>query len=164
MEHAKTLDQLDALQDELESILRGAVIGLRDGTISSDGLETLRLGYEFVRDEIGMRRDHLKRRRRTKPRPGNCPGHRERRRFSRRQGGGRQGRAQRLAAAGRRGRAGGQPRADFRDLALQRCLTRVGQGRGAGFRDRAGRIGKASTPSKVGFTSRSTIACQSAMP
>ena len=61
MEHAKTLDQLDALQDELESILRGAVIGLRDGTISSDGLDTFKLGYEFVRDEIGMRRDHLKR-------------------------------------------------------------------------------------------------------
>jgi TRAP-type uncharacterized transport system substrate-binding protein len=61
MEHAKTLDQLDALQDELESILRGAVIGLRDGPISSDGLDTFKLGYEFVRDEIGMRRDHLKR-------------------------------------------------------------------------------------------------------
>ena len=37
------------------------VIGLRDGTISSDGLDTFKLGYEFVRDEIGMRRDHLKR-------------------------------------------------------------------------------------------------------
>ena len=61
MEHAKTLDQLDDLQDELEAILRGAVIGLRDGTISSDGLDTFKLGYEFVRDEIGMRRDHLKR-------------------------------------------------------------------------------------------------------
>ena len=49
------------LQDELEAILRGVVIGLRDGTISSDGLDTFKLGYEFVRDEIGMRRDHLKR-------------------------------------------------------------------------------------------------------
>jgi hypothetical protein len=37
------------------------VIGLRDGSISTDGLETFKLGYEFVRDEIGMRRDHLKR-------------------------------------------------------------------------------------------------------
>ncbi|SDN94625.1 TAXI family TRAP transporter solute-binding subunit [Afipia sp. GAS231] len=61
MEYAKTLDGLDELQDELEAILRGAVIGLRDGTISSDGLETFKLGYEFVRDEIGMRREHLKR-------------------------------------------------------------------------------------------------------
>jgi TRAP-type uncharacterized transport system substrate-binding protein len=59
--HATSLDVLDALQDELETILRGAVIGLRDGTISSDGLETFKLGYEFVRDEIGMRRDSLKR-------------------------------------------------------------------------------------------------------
>src|SRR6195952_344383 len=61
MEYAKCLDQLDELQDELEAILPGAVIGLRDGTISSDGLETFKLGYEFVRDEIGMRREHLKR-------------------------------------------------------------------------------------------------------
>ena len=37
------------------------VIGLRDGTISSHGLDTFKLGYEFVRDEIGLRRDHLKR-------------------------------------------------------------------------------------------------------
>jgi TRAP-type uncharacterized transport system substrate-binding protein len=61
IEHAASLDALEALQDELEHILRGAVIGLRDGTISSDGLDTFKLGYEFVRDEIGMRRDHLKR-------------------------------------------------------------------------------------------------------
>lgn len=61
IEHAHSLDALEELQDELEAILRGAVMGLRDGTISTDGLETFKLGYEFVRDEIGMRRDHLKR-------------------------------------------------------------------------------------------------------
>jgi TRAP-type uncharacterized transport system substrate-binding protein len=61
IEHAHSLDELEVLEDELEAILRGAVIGLRDGTISSDGLETFKLGYEFVRDEIGMRREHLKR-------------------------------------------------------------------------------------------------------
>jgi TRAP-type uncharacterized transport system substrate-binding protein len=61
IEHANSLDAIDALQDELETILRGAVIGLRDGSISTDGLDTFKLGYEFVRDEIGMRRDHLKR-------------------------------------------------------------------------------------------------------
>jgi len=61
IEHANSMDSLEALQDELEGILRGAVIGLRDGTISADGLDTFKLGYEFVRDEIGMRRDHLKR-------------------------------------------------------------------------------------------------------
>jgi TRAP-type uncharacterized transport system substrate-binding protein len=61
IEHAHTLDQLECLQDELEGILRGAVIGLRDGTISTDGLDTFKLGYEFVRDEIGMRRGYLKR-------------------------------------------------------------------------------------------------------
>jgi TRAP-type uncharacterized transport system substrate-binding protein len=58
---AGSMDVLDTLQDELEAILRGAVVGLRDGTISSDGLDTFRLGYEFVRDEIGMRRESLKR-------------------------------------------------------------------------------------------------------
>lgn len=61
MADAKSLDALDELQDELEAILRRVVIGLRDGAISSDGLDTFKLGYEFVRDEIGMRRDHLKR-------------------------------------------------------------------------------------------------------
>lgn len=54
-------DDLDVLQDELEKILRGVVIGLRDGTISSDGLETFKLGYQFVRDEISMRREALQR-------------------------------------------------------------------------------------------------------
>jgi hypothetical protein len=57
MEHANSLDALD----ELQGILRGAVVGLRDGTISSDGLDTFKLGYEFVRDEIGLRREHIKR-------------------------------------------------------------------------------------------------------
>ena len=61
MEQATSMDALDALQDELETILRGAVVGLRDGTISSDGLDTFKLGYEFVRDELAMRRDSLKR-------------------------------------------------------------------------------------------------------
>jgi TRAP-type uncharacterized transport system substrate-binding protein len=61
IEHANSLDSLEALQDELEIILRGAVIGLRDGTISTDGLDTFKLGYEFVRDDIGMRREYLKR-------------------------------------------------------------------------------------------------------
>ncbi|WP_363318180.1 TAXI family TRAP transporter solute-binding subunit [Bradyrhizobium sp.] len=61
MEHATSMEALDALQDELETVLRGAVIGLRDGTISTDGLDTFKLGYEFVRDELGMRRESLKR-------------------------------------------------------------------------------------------------------
>ncbi len=62
IEYAISLDALEKLQEELESILRGAVVGLRDGTISSDGLDTFKLGYEFVRDEINMRREYLKRR------------------------------------------------------------------------------------------------------
>jgi hypothetical protein len=61
IEQANSLDALEALQDELEDILRGAVVGLRDGSISTDGLDTFKLGYQFVRDEIAMRRAHLKR-------------------------------------------------------------------------------------------------------
>jgi TRAP-type uncharacterized transport system substrate-binding protein len=61
IEHAHSLDELDELQDQLEAILRGVIIGLRDGSISGDGLETFKLGYEFVRDDIAMRRDHLRR-------------------------------------------------------------------------------------------------------
>jgi TRAP-type uncharacterized transport system substrate-binding protein len=59
--NATTMEAVDKLQDELETILRSVVIGLRDGTISSDGLDTFKLGYELVRDEIGMRRESLKR-------------------------------------------------------------------------------------------------------
>ncbi|MFO1111925.1 MAG: TAXI family TRAP transporter solute-binding subunit [Bradyrhizobium sp.] len=67
IQDATTLDQLESLQDELETILRGVVIGLRDGTISSDGLDTFKLGYQFVRDEIGMRREALLRRAQDAP-------------------------------------------------------------------------------------------------
>jgi TRAP-type uncharacterized transport system substrate-binding protein len=61
IEHAHSMDQLEEVQDELEKILRGVVVGLRDGTISSDGLETFKLGYEFVRGELEIRREYLKR-------------------------------------------------------------------------------------------------------
>ena len=60
-ERIEQATSLDALQEELEVTLRNVVIGLRDGTITSDGLDTFKLGYEFVRDEIGMRRESLKR-------------------------------------------------------------------------------------------------------
>ena len=59
VENAHCIDDIEQLQEELEKILRGAVIGLRDGTISCDGLETFKLGYELVRDEIAIRREHL---------------------------------------------------------------------------------------------------------
>ena len=61
VQDATTVDELDCLQDEVEKILRGVIIGLRDGTISGDGLDTFKLGYELVRDEISMRRESLQR-------------------------------------------------------------------------------------------------------
>ena len=73
---ATCTDDLDRMQDELEKILRGVVIGLRDGTISSDGLETFKLGYQFVRDEIAMRREALLRHPQdTAPAPAPAPAH-----------------------------------------------------------------------------------------
>lgn len=76
IQDATTLDELESLQDELEKILRGVVIGLRDGTISSDGLDTFKLGYQFVRDEIGMRREALQRHAHdTAPPAAPAPGH-----------------------------------------------------------------------------------------
>lgn len=55
-------EMLDAIQEELEGILKKVVTGLRDGTISGDGIETFRLGYEFVRDTLELRRSRLMRR------------------------------------------------------------------------------------------------------
>ena len=37
VEYAESLDALDEIQDELETVLRNVVIGLRDGTISATG-------------------------------------------------------------------------------------------------------------------------------
>ena len=37
IEHAGSMDALDALQDEFEAALRGAVMGARDGTVSRTG-------------------------------------------------------------------------------------------------------------------------------
>jgi TRAP-type uncharacterized transport system substrate-binding protein len=61
IEHAHSLDELEEVQEELERVLRGVIVGLRDGTISNDGLETFKLGYEFVRGELEIRREYLKR-------------------------------------------------------------------------------------------------------
>ena len=61
IEHVDTMDKLEMLQEELEKILRGVIVGLRDGTISGDGLETFKLGFEFVRGELEIRREYLKR-------------------------------------------------------------------------------------------------------
>lgn len=58
---AKTHAELEAAQDQLEAILRRVLNGLRDGTVSADGLETFRLGYEFVRDSLELHRQRLTR-------------------------------------------------------------------------------------------------------
>jgi TRAP-type uncharacterized transport system substrate-binding protein len=62
IEDAKTLDALDELQEQFEAILKQVVAGLRDGSVSADGLDTFRLGYEFVRDTLQLRREALTRR------------------------------------------------------------------------------------------------------
>jgi TRAP-type uncharacterized transport system substrate-binding protein len=62
IEDTKTIEALDELQEQFEAILKQVVAGLRDGTVSADGLDTFRLGYEFVRDTLQLRREALTRR------------------------------------------------------------------------------------------------------
>ena len=61
IEDARTVEALDDLQERFEAILKQVVAGLRDGTVSADGLDTFRLGYEFVRDTLQLRREALMR-------------------------------------------------------------------------------------------------------
>jgi TRAP-type uncharacterized transport system substrate-binding protein len=62
VEDTKTIEALDQLQEQFEAILKQVVAGLRDGSVSADGLDTFRLGYEFVRDTLQLRRETLARR------------------------------------------------------------------------------------------------------
>jgi TRAP-type uncharacterized transport system substrate-binding protein len=62
IEDTKTIEALDDLQEQFEAILKQVVAGLRDGTVSADGLDTFRLGYEFVRDTLQLHREALTRR------------------------------------------------------------------------------------------------------
>jgi TRAP-type uncharacterized transport system substrate-binding protein len=61
IDDAKTIDALDLLQDELEALLRQVVVGLRNGSVSGDGLDSFRLSYEFVRDTLALHRENLMR-------------------------------------------------------------------------------------------------------
>ena len=58
---AKSTEALDLLQDELEALLRQVVVGLRNGSVSPDGLDSFRLSYEFVRDTLALHRESLMR-------------------------------------------------------------------------------------------------------
>ncbi len=57
----ETIADLEAVHDELEALLMHVLNGLQDGSISPDGMETFRLGYEFVRDSLGLHRQRLTR-------------------------------------------------------------------------------------------------------
>jgi TRAP-type uncharacterized transport system substrate-binding protein len=59
IEEAKSLEALEALQVELESLLRQVVVGLKKGSVSADGLDSFRLSYEFVRDTMALHRENL---------------------------------------------------------------------------------------------------------
>jgi hypothetical protein len=61
IDQANSMEALHAVQEELEALLKNVVTGLRDGTISGEGLETFRLGYDFVRDSLELRRTRLSR-------------------------------------------------------------------------------------------------------
>lgn len=62
IEDTKSIEELDRLQEQFEAVLKQVVAGLRDGSVSADGLETFRLGYEFVRDTLQLHREALTRR------------------------------------------------------------------------------------------------------
>ena len=57
----ETVAELEAVHDELETLLRHVLNGLQDGSISPDGMDTFRLGYEFVRDSLELHRQRLTR-------------------------------------------------------------------------------------------------------
>lgn len=57
----ETIAELEAVHDELEALLRHVLNGLHDGSISPEGMETFRLGYEFVRDSLELHRQRLTR-------------------------------------------------------------------------------------------------------
>lgn len=59
IEEANSLEALDAVQEQLEALLRQVVTGLRDGTVSADGLDGFRLSYDFVRDTLALHRENL---------------------------------------------------------------------------------------------------------
>ena len=57
----QTVAELETVHDELETLLRHVLSGLQDGSISPDGMDTFRLGYEFVRDSLELHRQRLTR-------------------------------------------------------------------------------------------------------
>lgn len=61
IDEANSIEKLDQLQDELEALLRQVVVGLRNGSVSGDGLDSFRLSYEFVRDTLALHRERLTR-------------------------------------------------------------------------------------------------------
>ena len=110
---ARFADRLAAVLKNNSSRLRLKIVPNGDNAKASDGLDTFKLGYEFVRDEIGLRREHLKR-------------HPDR--------------AERVKSDQVQARS--RPRPDLGDLALERGLPRVGQRGGARLGHRVSEIGQ----------------------
>jgi TRAP-type uncharacterized transport system substrate-binding protein len=48
--------ELDIVETELEDILRDVLRGLKDGTVSAEGLDAFRMGYEHAREALVSRR------------------------------------------------------------------------------------------------------------
>jgi len=51
--------ELDIVETELEDILKEVLRGLKDGTVSAEGLDAFRMGYEHARDALLVRRRHF---------------------------------------------------------------------------------------------------------
>lgn len=51
--------ELEVAETELEDVLKEVLRGLKDGTISAEGLDAFRMGYEHARDALNLRRRQL---------------------------------------------------------------------------------------------------------
>ncbi|MFI5010763.1 MAG: TAXI family TRAP transporter solute-binding subunit [Hyphomicrobiales bacterium] len=62
IDEASSVEALEAIQDEVEALLKRVLVGLKDGTVSDDGMDAFRLAYQLVRDSLDMRLQSLIRR------------------------------------------------------------------------------------------------------
>jgi TRAP-type uncharacterized transport system substrate-binding protein len=56
---ANTVEELATIHEELEEVLKRALHGLKEGSVSDDGIDAFRLSYQLVRDTLDMRLQSL---------------------------------------------------------------------------------------------------------
>jgi len=56
---ADSAPELDIVETELEDVLKEVLRGLKDGTVSAEGLDAFRMGYEHAREALHLQRKAL---------------------------------------------------------------------------------------------------------